>query len=212
MAAVTRLLAATAVLVSGAAEGQGTRAWMPEIAEASARFAIPAAWIERVMDVESGGRTSWHGRPIVSAAGAMGLMQIMPSTWQSLRARFDLGDDPFAPRANIMGGAAYLREMFDRFGYPGLFGAYNAGPARYAAFVSGRRPLPSETVAYLAHAQSERPRVMSIVPQPRQWRTGLFFKLTGWQGKIGPATRNPLFIMTSARNPGAETGAANLIE
>src|SRR3546814_13999304 len=39
--------------------------------------------------------------------------------------------------------------MYDRFGYPGLFGAYNAGPARYAAFVSDGRPLPAETRAYV---------------------------------------------------------------
>src|SRR3546814_4276959 len=43
----------------------------------------------------------------------------------------------------------YLRLMYDRFGYPGLFGAYNAGPARYAAFVSDGRPLPAETRAYV---------------------------------------------------------------
>jgi hypothetical protein len=40
--------------------------------------------------------------------------------------------------------------MYDRFGYPGLFAAYNAGPARYAAFLSGRRTLPNETRAYVA--------------------------------------------------------------
>jgi len=37
----------------------------------------------------------------------------------------------------------------DRFGYPGLFGAYNAGPARYADWLAGKAMLPGETVAYL---------------------------------------------------------------
>ena len=48
-----------------------------------------------------------------------------------------------------MAGTAYLRAMYDRFGYPGLFGAYNAGPARYADYLAGRTRLPGETIAYL---------------------------------------------------------------
>ena len=40
--------------------------------------------------------------------------------------------------------------MYDRFGYPGLFAAYNAGPARYAGVLSGARPLPAATRAYVA--------------------------------------------------------------
>lgn len=46
--------------------------------------------------------------------------------------------------------------MYDRFGYPGLFAAYNAGPARYAEHLAGRRQLPSETVGYLASVAPER--------------------------------------------------------
>ena len=45
----------------------------------------------------------------MSPKGAMGLMQIMPATWAELRAEHSLGADPFAPRDNILGGAAYLR-------------------------------------------------------------------------------------------------------
>src|SRR3546814_12449514 len=79
----------------------------------------------------------------------MGLMQIMPGTWADVRGRLGLGNDPHHPRDNITAGTYYLRLMYDRFGYPGLFGAYNAGPARYAAFVSDGRPLPAETRAYV---------------------------------------------------------------
>jgi soluble lytic murein transglycosylase-like protein len=124
--------------------------WSPLIAEAAERFALPAAWIERVMRAESGGRTVLHGRPVVSSAGAMGLMQLMPGTWRDMRARLGLGGDPHDPRDNILAGTAYLRLMYDRFGYPGLFAAYNAGPARYARHLARGTPLPAETVAYLA--------------------------------------------------------------
>jgi soluble lytic murein transglycosylase-like protein len=80
----------------------------------------------------------------------MGLMQLMPRTWRELRAAHRLGPDPHHPRDNILAGAAYLRAMHDRFGYPGLFAAYNAGPARYAAHLARGHPLPAETVAYVA--------------------------------------------------------------
>ena len=124
--------------------------WSPHIAEAASRFGVPATWIRRVMRAESGGRTTLGGRRIVSRAGAMGLMQLMPATWRDMRARIGLGRDPHDPRDNILAGTAYLRLMYDRFGYPGLFAAYNAGPARYARHLATGRPLPGETVAYLA--------------------------------------------------------------
>lgn len=124
--------------------------WSAYIEEASARFGIPENWIRRVMRAESGGRTTMDGRPITSRAGAMGLMQLMPGTWAEMRAMHDLGPDPYSPRDNILAGAAYLRAMYDRFGYPGLFAAYNAGPTRYAEHLASGRRLPPETVAYVA--------------------------------------------------------------
>ena len=115
------------------------------IAEAAVRFGIPEHWIRAVMQAESAGDPR-----AVSRAGAMGLMQIMPGTWAELRAAHGLGSDPFDPRDNILAGAAYLREMYDRFGSPGFLAAYNAGPARYAEHLATGRPLPRETRAYMA--------------------------------------------------------------
>jgi Transglycosylase SLT domain len=115
------------------------------IAEASTRFRIPAAWIRAVMRVESAGV-----KRAVSPKGAMGLMQIMPDTWDELRVRFRLGKDPYHPRDNILAGTAYLRELHDRYGSPGFLAAYNAGPKRYEHYLSGKRSLPPETRAYVA--------------------------------------------------------------
>ncbi len=114
------------------------------IAEAARRFDIPAIWIRAVMGAESAGDPG-----VVSSAGAMGLMQIMPGTWADLRLRHHLGRDPYDPRDNILAGAAYLRELHDRYGSPGFLAAYNAGPDRYEASLAGR-PLPLETRAYVA--------------------------------------------------------------
>lgn len=150
MAALKLSGLAFALVASAPAQAGSVERWRPHIDEASARFGVPAEWIERVMQVESGGRTTLGGRPIVSGAGAMGLMQLMPGTWAAMRARLGLGPDPHAPRDNILAGTFYLRLMYDRFGYPGLFGAYNAGPGRYAAYLAGKQRLPGETRAYLA--------------------------------------------------------------
>ncbi|MDW5318202.1 lytic transglycosylase domain-containing protein [Rhizobium sp. PL01] len=114
------------------------------IAEAAQRFGMPEAWIRAVVRVESRGDVR-----AISSAGAMGLMQIMPATWASLRARHGLGANPYDPRDNILAGAAYLREMHDRYGSPGFLAAYNAGPGRYEEYLAGR-PLPAETRAYVA--------------------------------------------------------------
>ena len=154
MAALKAIVGAVLLLVGTAAHADTHTdvvwRWSPIIAESSVRFGIPRAWIERVMRAESGGRLMLGGRPITSNAGAMGLMQLMPSTWTEMRTRLSLGHNPHDPRDNILAGTAYLRLMYDRFGYPGRFAAYNAGPARYADYLANQKPLPAETRAYLA--------------------------------------------------------------
>jgi hypothetical protein len=72
-----------------------------------------------------------------------------------MRDAHGLGPDPHDPRDNILAGTAYLRAMYDRFGYPGLFAAYNAGPARYAGHLASGNPLPAETRAYLGIVAGE---------------------------------------------------------
>jgi D-alanyl-D-alanine carboxypeptidase len=119
--------------------------WGPYINEAAARYGIPAQWIRAVMQQESGGEEQ-----AVSPVGAMGLMQLMPETYQMLEASEGLGTDPFAPRDNIMAGAAYIKQMYDRYGAPGFLAAYNAGPEDLDAYLAGTQPLPTETVNYLA--------------------------------------------------------------
>jgi len=144
------MIACAAALVAAVpAQAESVADWRPWITEASLRFGVPTGWVERVMQAESRGRTTLDGRPIRSRAGAMGLMQLMPATWAAMRRRLGLGADPDDPRDNILAGTFYLRLMYDRFGYPGLFAAYNAGPGRYAAHLATGGALPEETVAYL---------------------------------------------------------------
>ncbi|MGY2986441.1 soluble lytic murein transglycosylase-like protein [Bradyrhizobium sp. USDA 4508] len=134
------------------------------IEEASQRFAISARWICSVLSIETAG--DMHAK---SPKGAMGLMQIMPSTWAELRQRYDLGNDPYDPRDNILAGTAYLRELLDRYGSRGAFAAYNAGPTRYEEHLAGAA-LPDETRAYVAKLAN----LLGIQPPPSctaSWRS-----------------------------------------
>jgi D-alanyl-D-alanine carboxypeptidase len=119
--------------------------WGPYIREAASQYRVPEQWVRAVMHQESGGQEQ-----AVSPVGAMGLMQVMPATYEGLRSRHGLGDDPYDPHNNILAGTAYIREMYDRYGAPGFLAAYNAGPDRVDLYLAGSSALPDETVNYLA--------------------------------------------------------------
>jgi soluble lytic murein transglycosylase-like protein len=138
--------------------------WGPYIREASARFDVPELWVRSVMRVESGGNEYRNGQLITSGAGAMGLMQVMPQTYDELRQRYSLGDDPFDPHNNIVAGVAYMREMYDIYGSPGFLAAYNAGPNRLDDYLSNNRPLPDETRRYVAMIG---PNIVGVYPEHR---------------------------------------------
>jgi hypothetical protein len=124
--------------------------WGPYINIASRRFDVPAQWVRQVMRVESGGQEYMDGQLTVSPAGAMGLMQLEPATYQEMAARYGLGSDPFNPYDNIMAGTAYIHEMYEVYGSPGFLAAYNAGPGRLDSYVDYHTPLPHETTRYVA--------------------------------------------------------------
>ncbi|MCE0744064.1 lytic transglycosylase domain-containing protein [Acetobacter sicerae] len=115
------------------------------VRQAAEQNAIPATWVRAVLQAESAGDS--HA---VSGAGAMGLMQLMPGTWKDVRRTLNLGNDPFDPHDNIAAGTTYLRWLHDRYGDAGFLAAYNAGPGRYDEHLATGRPLPVETISYVA--------------------------------------------------------------
>jgi soluble lytic murein transglycosylase-like protein len=126
--------------------------WDPLIADAAQRTGVPADWIRAVMHVESGGRTMLsEDEPMTSHAGAVGIMQVMPNTYAQMRTQYKLGADPYDPRDNVYAGAAYLRWLHKRYGYPNMFAAYNGGPGTLEAYMRGERELPKETRNYLVN-------------------------------------------------------------
>ena len=138
---------------------------VPYIREASAKYDVPEKWIREVMRQESGGNLYGRGGQLItSGAGAMGLMQVMPATYDDLRGRYrELGDDPYDPHNNILAGSAYVREMYDIYGAPGFLAAYNAGPGRLDDYLTRNRTLPLETRRYVA---AIGPRINGLRAEP----------------------------------------------
>jgi cell division protein FtsN len=144
--------------------GPASDPWGPYISLAASRFDVPQQWIRQVMQVESGGNEYINGQLTVSPAGAMGLMQLEPETYQEMANRYGLGSDPFNPYDNIMAGTAYIHEMYQVYGSPGFLAAYNAGPGRLDNYMDYHQPLPHETVNYVAMIA---PQIQGYYPQNR---------------------------------------------
>ena len=101
----------------------------------------------------------------ISSRGAIGIMQLMPTTAEMLKV------DPYDPRQNIKGGEKYLGQLRDRFKNDKLtFAAYNMGPTALGRAIreagtnnwermikklgvynskSNKKGIPAETIAYV---------------------------------------------------------------
>jgi soluble lytic murein transglycosylase-like protein len=114
-------------------------AWaLPLVVDASRQTGIPAVLLAALIRTES----AWQPY-VVSAAGAIGLAQLMPAT------AAELGVDPWNPADNVRGGARYLRTQLDAFDDVSFaLAAYNAGPHRVRQY--GGVPPFRETQAYVA--------------------------------------------------------------
>jgi soluble lytic murein transglycosylase-like protein len=109
-------------------------------AEASATYGVDEKLLKAVAKAESNFNPS-----AVSSAGAIGIMQLMPSTAAGLGV-----SDAFDARENILGGAKYLAKLLNKYnGDTSLaLAAYNAGSARVDEY--GGIPPFAETQNYVA--------------------------------------------------------------
>ncbi|MFT4714925.1 MAG: soluble lytic murein transglycosylase-like protein [Paracoccaceae bacterium] len=118
---------------SGAYKGE----YLPMAEEAAVKFGVPKELFTRLVQAES----NWNPT-VISPAGAIGLAQLMPATAAIL------GVDPLDPKANLEGGALYLKQQYQRFGSWKLaIAAYNAGPEAVDRY-DDVPPYP-ETQAYV---------------------------------------------------------------
>lgn len=125
----------------------------PLIIEAARLYQLPVAFLRAIMKVESDFNPS-----VVSPAGAMGLMQLMPTTARAMGVQ-----NPFDPRENVLGGARYLRVLANKFNGDLILtiAAYNAGEGavvRYGGvppYMETRRYVQNVLRHYYSFRQSE---------------------------------------------------------
>ncbi len=114
------------------------------IEQYSAKNGLDSAFVKAVIKQESGFQPN-----VTSHCGAMGLMQLMPATANSLGVK-----DAYDPEQNIAGGTKYLKGLLDRFGGDKslALAAYNAGPNAVAKY-NGIPPY-KETQNYVKNIMS----------------------------------------------------------
>lgn len=124
------------------------------VSEARARDFDPSL-VLAVIEVESG-----FDNFAVSPVGALGLMQILPSTGEALARRLGIpwrgSRTLFDPVANVELGVAYLDELRERFGHlPTALTAYNWGPGRIGRWVRSGSTLPGHYAQRVLSARAE---------------------------------------------------------
>lgn len=117
------------------------RVWDPLLRQASQVTGIPAPLLKAMMLTESNGNPRAR-----SNKGALGLMQMLPSTAVQLGAR--TLQELYDPPTNVLLGSTYMRQLLDEFdgNVPLALAAYNAGPN----YIRSGRPWPAETREYVS--------------------------------------------------------------
>jgi hypothetical protein len=112
--------------------------WEKDLQELCEKYGVDPDLARSVMRHESGGNPD-----ALSSAGAIGLMQLMPTTAKGL------GVNPYDPKRNLEGGIKYLSQLADKYDgdYTRALAAYNAGSGRVDAY-GGIPPFP-ETERYV---------------------------------------------------------------
>ena len=113
-------------------------AYDPIIESVAMRHAVDARVVKALIQVESAFQPRAR-----SSKGAMGLMQLMPTTARQFNA-----GNPYDPASNIEAGTKYLKRLLDEFELPLALAAYNAGENAVRRF--GGIPPYAETQAYVS--------------------------------------------------------------
>ena len=111
-------------------------------------YGVPKEIIYSVINTESNFKSD-----AVSPRGAVGLMQIMPDTFEWISGKMgEITSDGllYDPYTNIKYGTFYLRYLFDRFNsWDIAFAAYNAGPTRISSWLDNPEYIKDNKVVYI---------------------------------------------------------------
>lgn len=97
---------------------------------------------------------------VVSSAGARGLMQIMPATFEEMQRytgeKYD-ADALFEPQINIRYGTYYLSRMYERFGdWEIAIAAYNAGPTTVSKWLQNEEYCQDGKLIHIPYSETDK--------------------------------------------------------
>lgn len=149
--------------VSGWASVQEGPRWVPVINVAENQHGIPQNLLARMAYQESHFRPEYIDGSKASAAGALGILQLMPQYFASVRV-----PRPFSAQdtgAQIEEAAGELARLYRVFGDWGLsVAAYNDGQGNLRAYLAGTRALPPETLTYVSDVLTDVPVSGATLP------------------------------------------------
>ncbi|MEW6107612.1 MAG: lytic transglycosylase domain-containing protein [Nitrospirota bacterium] len=158
--------------------------------KAAVKYQIEPELIHAVIKTESNGN-----HRAVSRKGAMGLMQLMPSTASDMNV-----GNPFNPEENIDGGTKYLKYLLEKFNgnLTLALAAYNSGPKTVEKY--GSVPPISETRQYVNKIFSiyRGKRVYTVTDSETRDKTTPIYKIVLDDGTI-LFTNSPLAKNASIR-------------
>lgn len=140
-------------------DSANAQAWAPVLASAEAQYGLPAGLLSRIAYQESHFRSDIIDGTTASPAGALGMMQLMPQYFSSVRVPVPFtGSDT---QAQINQAAQLLNSLFQEFGDWSLaIAAYNAGSGTVQNYVNGSlSSLPTETQNYVTEVTADLPNL-----------------------------------------------------
>ncbi len=152
-----------AAAVSGWKSVRDAPRWVPAINVAENQVGIPSDLLARMAYQESHFRPEIIDGSVVSPAGALGILQLMPQYFASVRV-----PRPFGPQdtlAQITEAAGELARLYRHYRDWGLsLAAYNDGQGNVDGYLAGNRALPAETLAYVSDVLTDVPVSGASVP------------------------------------------------
>jgi hypothetical protein len=130
------------------------------ISQIAIKIGIPADLFSNLVNVESGGNPYALG-----AAGEVGLTQLTP------QVASQLGINPFDPQANLIGGATYLKQLYQHYGsWPAALSAYNSGaPDSNVGLAYARTVLTGvDPTTLQGGVKASQPNVAATIPASPQ--------------------------------------------
>jgi soluble lytic murein transglycosylase-like protein len=137
--------------------------WVPVLNVAENQNGIPSNLLARTAYQESHFRPDIIDGSTVSPAGALGIMQLMPQWFSTVRV-----SRPFTPQdtgAQIQQAAVELSRLYRHYQDWGLaLAAYNDGQGNVDSYVAGNRALPAETLTYVSAVLADVPVSGASIP------------------------------------------------